>query len=149
MLVDQNQEAGLNSGMMMPQYTAASLVLENRSLAGPDSIHSLPTSAAQEDHNANSLTAARHTYQIVANTAQVLAIELFSAARALDIRLQEFPDAKLGAGTKAVLQLIRKKVPYHAADTLWGPQIETVREMIETREIASTVQQVFSDSVGS
>ncbi len=61
MLVDRLSAAGLNSGLMMPQYTAASLVLENQTLATPDSVHSLPTSAEQEDHNANAMTAARHT----------------------------------------------------------------------------------------
>jgi len=74
MLVDHPQAAGINSGMMMPQYTAASLVLENQTLANPDSVHSLPTSAEQEDHNANSMTAARHTRQIIENTAHILAL---------------------------------------------------------------------------
>ena len=139
MLVDRHEDAGLNSGMMMPQYTAASLVLENRSLSTPDSIHSLPTSAAQEDHNANSLTAARHTRQILTNTTHVLAIELYTAARALDLRLRDLPQAKLGRGTLAAFQSIRKSVIYHPTDTLWGPEIDAVRKLIETREISSAV----------
>jgi histidine ammonia-lyase len=102
--------------MMMPQYTAASLVLENRSLATPDSTYSLPTSAAQEDHNANSMTAARHTRQIINNTAHVLAIELYTAARALDIRIREMPHTKLGIGTSAAFRCIRDAVPYQAGD---------------------------------
>lgn len=81
MLVDKNEDAGLNSGMMMPHYTAASLVLENRTLSSPDSIGSLPVSAQQEDHNANAMTAARHAAQIVSNTAHVIAIECYVAAR--------------------------------------------------------------------
>ena len=89
MLVDQPEAAGLNSGLMMPQYTAASLVLENQTLATPDSVHSLPTSGDQEDHNANAMTAARHARQIVDNVAQVIAIELYTAARALDLRLRQ------------------------------------------------------------
>ncbi|HLB48552.1 MAG TPA: aromatic amino acid lyase, partial [Anaerolineales bacterium] len=63
MLVSSPEAAGLNSGLMMPHYTAVSLALENQTLAHPDSVHSLPTSAGQEDHNANSLTAARHARQ--------------------------------------------------------------------------------------
>ena len=58
MLVDPRDEAGLNSGVMILQYTAAAMVLENQTLASPDSIHSLPTSANQEDHNANAYNAA-------------------------------------------------------------------------------------------
>jgi histidine ammonia-lyase len=141
MLVDQHQDAGLNSGMMMPQYTAASLVLESRSLATPDSTYSLPTSAAQEDHNANSMTAARHTRQIINNTTHVLAIELYIAARALDIRIREMPHTKLGTGTNAALQCIRDSVPYQAGDALWGPEIDTVRGLIIAREITSAVNK--------
>ena len=88
MLVDSIESAGLNSGVMMPQYTAASLVLENQTLATPDSVHSLPTSAEQEDHNANAMTAARHCLQIVENTRHILSVELFTAARAVDLRRQ-------------------------------------------------------------
>ena len=143
MLVDKHENAGLHSGMMMPQYTAASLVLENRSLATPDSTNSLPTSAAQEDHNANSMTAARHTRQIIENTTHILAVELYVAARALDIRIREIKDAKLGLGTKAAHKCIRDDVPYQAGDALWGPEIDKVRYLIEDGRIVSDVQQVL------
>ena len=143
MLVDKHEDAGLHSGMMMPQYTAASLVLENRSLATPDSTNSLPTSAAQEDHNANSMTAARHTRQIIKNTTHVLAVELYVAARALDIRSRDIKDAKLGLGTGAAHQCIRENVPYQAGDALWGPEIEIVRDLVESGRIATEVQQVI------
>src|SRR5690606_37216983 len=106
MLVDFPDAAGLNSGLMMPQYTAASLVLENQTLAHPDSVHSLPTSGEQEDHNANATTAARHARQIVLNTAHVIAIELYTAARALDLRLRQYPDARLGQGTQEAYSLL-------------------------------------------
>ena len=112
MLVDTVEEGGLNSGLMMPQYTAASLVLENQTLASPDSVRSLPTSAEQEDHNANSMTAARHARQILENSMHVLAIELYTAARALDLRLRDRPEASLGKGTGVVYRQIRARVPY-------------------------------------
>ncbi|MEX1247645.1 MAG: aromatic amino acid lyase, partial [Anaerolineales bacterium] len=64
MLVAEGQAAGVNSGMMLLQYVAASLVLENQTLASPDSVRSLPTSAGKEDHNANAMTAARHAWQV-------------------------------------------------------------------------------------
>ncbi len=130
MLVDRLSAIGLNSGMMMPQYTAASLVLENQTLASPDSVRSLPTSAEQEDHNANSMTAARHAREIILNTAHVLAIEFYTAARALDLRLRQNPKLILGKGTRKVYQLIRQKVGYQPGDAWWGPEIEVVKDLI-------------------
>lgn len=130
MLVDSPQAAGLNSGMMMPQYTAASLVLENQTLANPDSVHSLPTSAEQEDHNANSMTAARNAHQIIENTCHVLAIELYCAARALDLRQRQTPDAQPGQGVKFAYLQIRDIIPYQAGDAWWSPEIEKLHQMI-------------------
>lgn len=130
MLVDSPDAAGLNSGLMMPQYTAASLVLENQTLATPDSVHSLPTSGEQEDHNANSMTAARHAMRVVENTAHVLAIELYTAARALDLRLRLVPDAVLGKVTRLVFDTLRARVPYQAGDAWWAPEIDQVKRMV-------------------
>ena len=134
MLVDTPEAAGLNSGMMMPQYTAASLVLENQTLANPDSVHSLPTSAEQEDHNANSMTAARNTRQIIMNTAHILAIEVYCAARGLDLRLRQTPDAEMGKGVRHAYYKVRQEIPYQAGDAWWGPEIERVRELILSQE---------------
>ncbi|GAB4535305.1 MAG: histidine ammonia-lyase [Anaerolineales bacterium] len=139
MLVDSPQAAGLNSGMMMPQYTAASLVLENQTLAAPDSARSLPTSAEQEDHNANAMTAARHAYQIAKNAAHCLAIEAYCAARALDLRLREMPEARPGRGVLAALREVRAQVPYRDGDAWWGPEIEKVRAYIQGGEFAHHV----------
>jgi histidine ammonia-lyase len=139
MLVDKSSDAGLNSGLMMPQYTAASLVLENQTLATPDSVHSLPTSAEQEDHNANSMTAARHTRAITANTAHVLAIELYTAARAIDLRRRQHPDTVLGEGTRRVYNTLREAVPYQAGDAWWGPEIDAVRAMVSDRSFIKAV----------
>jgi histidine ammonia-lyase len=134
MLVDSPEAAGLNSGMMMPQYTAASLVLENTTLAHPDSVHSLPTSAEQEDHNANSMTAARHTWQVLENTAHVLAIEVYCAARAIDLRLRQMPGARPGMGVAAAHASLRAKIPYRPGDAWWGPEIEQARQLILDQE---------------
>lgn len=135
MLVDSIDAAGLNSGLMMPQYTAAALVLENQVLATPDSVHSLPTSGGQEDHNANAMNAARHARQIVENTAQVLAIELYTAARAIDLRLRDMPQGQLGMGTDLVYRQIREAVPYQPGDAWWGPEIQTVRNLINRKAL--------------
>jgi histidine ammonia-lyase len=128
--VDRLSAIGLNSGLMMPQYTAASLVLENQTLASPDSVRSLPTSAEQEDHNANSMTAARHAREIILNTAHVLAIEFYTAARALDLRLRQNPKLILGKGTGEAYRIIRETVDYQAGDAWWGPEIEAVKGLI-------------------
>jgi histidine ammonia-lyase len=144
MLVDSPEAAGLNSGMMMPQYTAASLVLESQTLASPDSVYSLPTSAEQEDHNANAMTAARHARQIVTNTAHVLAIELYCAARALDLRLRMMPEKNPSLGVSAAHACIREAVPYQAGDAWWGPEIETVQELMMKGEFLNQVNAVIS-----
>ncbi|BAJ63877.1 histidine ammonia-lyase [Anaerolinea thermophila] len=139
MLVDSVEAAGLNSGLMMPQYTAASLVLENQTLSTPDSVHSLPTSGEQEDHNANSMTAARHARKVLENTAHVLAIECYTAARALDLRLRQYPQAQMGVGTKHFYDLIRAEVPYQPGDAWWGPEIEQVKRILMEYPIGDVI----------
>jgi histidine ammonia-lyase len=134
MLVDSEEAAGLNSGLMMPQYTAVSLVLENETLATPDSVHSLPTSGAQEDHNANSMTAARHTRQIIDNVLHILSIELYTGCRAVDLR-QRCQSGHLGQRTSTVYEKIRSVVPYHAEDRLWGAEIEKVKELVKSHTL--------------
>ena len=130
MLVDSLESAGLNSGVMMPQYTAASLVLENQTLATPDSVHSLPTSAEQEDHNANAMTAARHCLQIVENTRHILSVELFTAVRAVDLRLKQ-QHGKLGSGTRELHNKIREAIPYQPGDALWGVEVGKINKMVQ------------------
>lgn len=144
MLVDRPEQAGLNSGVMMLQYTAASLVLENRSLASPDSTNSLPTSAEKEDHNANSMTAARHTRQILENTCQVLAVELYTAARALSLRLREKPEAQLGAGTSAAWSTINQVCPYQGGDIWWRPEVDKVVELIKSQQLIRSVRKTMN-----
>jgi histidine ammonia-lyase len=146
MLVDRFEEAGLNSGLMMAQYVAASLVLENQTLAGPDSVRSLPASAEQEDHNANSMTAARHAHQIAANSRHVLAIEVYCAARALDLRLRLRPAARLGAGVSAAYARVRETVPYRAGDAWWGPEIEAVQGLVASGEFTRAVRAAIDGS---
>jgi histidine ammonia-lyase len=141
MLVDRLEDAGLNSGMMMPQYTAASLVLESQALASPDSVYSLPTSAEQEDHNANSMTAARHARRILTNTAHVLAIEIYCAARGIDLRLRQNPEARMGPGVSAAYELVRERVPYQAGDAWWGPEIEVVHKLVSNGILMKRVRQ--------
>ncbi|MDD5370076.1 MAG: aromatic amino acid lyase, partial [Anaerolineaceae bacterium] len=146
MLVDHPDAAGLNSGVMMPQYTAAALVLENRTLATPDSINSLPTSAGQEDFNANSMTAARHCDRIATNCAYVLGVELFTAARALDLRMRQTVNQAPGAGVNVAWQLIREHVPYIAEDTWLKPLIDRVVQMVQSGELVDSVAKAIKRS---
>ena len=81
-------DAGLNSGMMLYQYVAAALVSENKSLAHPASVDSIPTSANQEDHVSMGPIAARHAAAVVANVEQVLALEALAAAQGLDFKMR-------------------------------------------------------------
>jgi len=140
MLVSAPEQAGLHSGLMMPHYTAASLVLENQTLAGPDATRSLPTSANQEDHNANATTAARHARQIVANVQHILAIELLTVAQAVELRLRANPTLQLGAGTQAILSAIRGSVPFIERDQLYGEAIEKLRGMVESRGLVKDLR---------
>lgn len=129
MLVDDESNAGLQSGLMLPHYTAASLVLENQSLATPDSIRSLPTSANQEDHNANAMTAARHAYEIVGNLRQILSIEIYSAIRGIELRSRE-KSGRLGEGTSKIASKMKEITPFINGDTLWGEEIMKVNKML-------------------
>lgn len=132
MLVGSYEQAGINSGVMIPQYTAASLVLENRVLATPDSIQSLPTSANQEDLNANALAAAKHAYEIIQNTMFVIAIELFVAARAVNIRLMKIPEYRLGKVTGELYNKIQTIVTFKKEDSFWHEDIHRIhRELVD------------------
>ena len=140
MLVSSPEAAGLNSGLMMPHYTAVSLVLENQTLAHPDSVHSLPTSAGQEDHNANALTAARHTRQIIHNVSHVLAIHFFTAAQAIDLRRAANPGLQLAAATAAAHAAIRKAAPFVERDRLYQADIERLAEWVRGGDIVGEMQ---------
>lgn len=134
MLVNDALSAGLNSGLMLPHYTAASLVLENQTLATPDSIHSLPTSANQEDHNSNAMTAARHAYEIIGNLRQILSIEIYAALRGIELRIM-MNDGRLGDGTGAIVEELRQIVPFIQGDTLWGEEIAKVNHMLKEHKL--------------
>ena len=131
MLIASREKAGLESGLMIPQYTAASLAMENKQLANSDAVHSLPTSANQEDHNSNSLTAARHTHAIADNVLRIIAIETYTAAHAVEIRKEQSPDQELGKGTVQFYKQVRTIVPFCRHDTIWGDEINKVLKWLE------------------
>jgi histidine ammonia-lyase len=124
MLVDPGVDAGVNSGVMILQYTAAALVLQNQTFASPDSVRSLPTSANQEDHNANSYNAALHLWMIIENTWKIIAIELYCAVRAIHIRKITNPNLILGNRSEEIYQIMSKSFKYHPGDVQWREDLE-------------------------
>jgi histidine ammonia-lyase len=123
-------DAGLDSGMMMVQYTQAALVADNKVLAHPDSVDSIPSSANQEDHVSMGANAARHSREVLDNVRYVLAIELMAAAQGVDLR----PDgpAKLGAGTRAVYEAVRSRVNRLQHDRALSDDIENLVDLIRS-----------------
>jgi histidine ammonia-lyase len=132
MLVSHPDQAGLRSGLMMLQYTAASLVLENEGLAAPASVRSLPTSADQEDHNANATTAARTLRQIIEHVERIVAVELLTASQALDLRLRADPGRGPGDGVRAVHAAVRERVPFIESDMVVAGYLADLAELIRT-----------------
>ena len=132
--------SGLDGGLMMVQYTAAALVSDNKTLAHPDSVDSIPSSANQEDHVSMGANAARHTLEILDNVRHVLAIELLTAAQAIDLR----PDgpARLGHGTSRAYAEIRKHASYLAHDRPTSPDIEALTDLIRSGAILQAVKDV-------
>ncbi len=119
---------GLHSGLMISQYTAASLVSENKVLAHPASVDSIPTSANQEDHVSMGTIACRKARQIHENVLWVLSIELVSGAQALDFHRPLRP----GKGVAAVHAAIRESIPHLARDRYLKPEVSRVRELIRS-----------------
>jgi histidine ammonia-lyase len=124
---------GLESGLMVPQYTAAALVSDNKTLAHPDSVDSIPSSANQEDHVSMGANAARHTLEIVDNLHRIIAIEMLTAAQAIDLRAQG--PKRLGAGTRHAYDIIRQHVGFISHDRETSSLIERLVEVIQEKEI--------------
>jgi len=119
------EEPGLNSGFMMAQTTAAALVSENKTLAHPASVDSIPTSANQEDHVSMGMWAARKCRRILENVRNVIAIEFLTSAQALG-----FHDLKPGKGVLAAKDALRGKVPRLARDRYLARDIDIAEEML-------------------
>jgi histidine ammonia-lyase len=119
---------GLNSGFMIAQVTSAALASENKSLAHPASVDSLPTSANQEDHVSMATYAARRLHAMLDNTAGIVAIEWMAAAQALDFQRP----LKSSQAIEALHARLRERVPFLAADRLMAPDIEAATELVQT-----------------
>lgn len=124
---------GVNSGMMVLQYTTAALVSENKILAHPAVVDSIPTCANIEDHVSMGTISARKTREVIDNVKHVLAIELLTSCQAIDFRLQE--GYSLAGGTDKIYKKIRKTVPFFDADCEYTPYIKKIVEMIEEEKL--------------
>ncbi|MDE2664084.1 MAG: histidine ammonia-lyase [Gemmatimonadota bacterium] len=136
------ESPGLHGGLMSLQYTGAALVSDNKTLAHPDSVDSIPTSANQEDHVSMGANAARHTHEILDNTRTVLAIELLGAAQAVYLR-PGGPD-RLGAGTRAVYEAVRGFVPPVIEDRSLAEDIARLEAAIGD----GTLERAAADALG-
>lgn len=124
-------KGGLNSGLMIPQYTTAALVSENKVLAHPASVDSVPTSANIEDLVSMGTIAARKAREILSNVRFVLSIELITACQAIDIRLRRDDSRHLSTKTKTAYNHVRKLVPFFKKDTIYYPYINAVNTELE------------------
>ncbi|MFQ5957161.1 MAG: histidine ammonia-lyase [Candidatus Brocadiales bacterium] len=130
------KEPGLNSGLMLAQYTAAALVSENKALSHPATVDSIPTSANKEDHVSMGTIAARKCRDVLKNAEYVTAIELLCAAQALDL----FTNLKPGGGTLAAYNLIRENVSYMEADRVLSKDIDTVYNLVHSGQVVEAVE---------
>ncbi len=135
------EDGGLNSGFMIAQYAAASLVSENKVLAHPASVDSIPTSANKEDHVSMGAFAARKCRDIVDNVEEVIAIELLCGAQAIDL----FTNLKAGDGTLGAYEVIRQKVDYMVKDRQLSLDIAKVKKLLRSGKIVKAVE----DRVGT
>ncbi|GAB4193868.1 MAG: histidine ammonia-lyase [Wenzhouxiangellaceae bacterium] len=133
------QDTGINSGFMIPQYTAAALVSENKVLAHPASVDSIPTSLGQEDHVSMGSVSALKLLQVLENTEQVLAVELLSAAQALDFRLPLKP----GQGAATAHEFIRQQIGHAEKDYLVGDDINRCAAILRSGALLEAVENAI------
>jgi histidine ammonia-lyase len=129
-------DGGLNSGFMIPQYVAASLVSENKSLCHPASVDSIPTSAGQEDHVSMGNASGLKAWQVIGNSERALAIELLAAAQAVEFLAPLEP----GRGGRATYEHVRSLSPRLRDDRPLGGDIEAVAEAVRDGSLLASVE---------
>ena len=130
-------EGGLHSGLMMVQVSAAALASENKVLAHPASVDSIPTSADKEDHVSMGVTAARKGREIVKNVEHILAMELLCATQGLEFQLPLQP----GLGIKEAYRVVREQIPPIAGDRRFSEDIQKIHVLIESGELLLRVEK--------
>jgi len=125
------KETGINSGLMIPQYTTAALASENKGLCFPASADSIPTSLGQEDHVSMGSISARKALQVIGNVEKILGIELFYAAQAMDFHAP----LKSGKVMSAIYSFVRERINPVESDRVMTEDMETAIEMIQSGEL--------------
>ena len=134
------RDPGVNSGFMIAHVTAAALASENKSLAHPASVDSLPTSANQEDHVSMATFAARRLDDMAHNTAVIVGIELLAAAQGVDFHRPLTSSAHL----EHVHGQLRQKVPFFDTDRFFAPDIEAAKQMVIKGELSASCKELFA-----
>jgi histidine ammonia-lyase len=136
---------GLNSGLMIAQYTAASIVSENKVLSHPASVDSIPTSANQEDHNSMGSIGAQKAWRVLQNVQRVIAIELLCAAQALDFTrtMNGTQPMKAGRGTEAAYRFLRKHIKHLKEDRVLHPDIQTALRLVLDNSLLQAVERAI------
>jgi histidine ammonia-lyase len=134
------EHGGVNSGFMVAQVTAAALASENKSLAHPASVDSLPTSANQEDHVAMATFAARRLADMASNSAGIVAIELLAAAQGIDFRAP----LKTSPRLQEVHALVRSRIAFYDHDRYFAPDITAIQALVETGAFHRFTPRLFS-----
>lgn len=132
-------DPGVDSGLMIAQYTQAGLVSENKRLAVPASVDSIPSSAMQEDHVSMGWSAARKLRKVVENLARILAIELVTASRAVELRTGLTP----APATGRVIQELRKSVQGPGSDRFLSPELEAATALVNSGAVTSAAREVM------
>ncbi len=128
-------ETGVNSGFMIPQYTAAALVSENKVLCHPSCVDSIPTSLGQEDHVSMGSISATKLYRVLRNVETILTIELITASQALDYRLPLLP----GTGVRVAHEFVRSKLPHREEDYFFQDDLKPCLELVRSSKIQQVV----------
>jgi histidine ammonia-lyase len=127
------KDGGVNSGFMIAHVTAAALASENKTLAHPASVDSLPTSANQEDHVSMATFAARKLADIAENTANILSIELLAAAQGVDLRAPH----RTSPALQRVMSVVRNVVPHYELDRYFAPDIAAITGLVQNGTIGA------------
>lgn len=136
-------EVGLNSGLMISQYTAASLCNENKTLSHPASVDSIPTGSNTEDHVSFGTNAANKCRQVILNLENILAIEMLCAAQGLDFRIEDkTKKAQMGVGTQATFNLIRRHIKKLGEDRVLSGDIKILQGLVRNKKIVQAMDKV-------
>jgi len=130
-------QPGLNSGFMILQYTAAALASENKTLAHPASLDSIPSSGNVEDHVSMGANSANHAALVLENVFNIVGIEMMSAAQAVDFRLLAEAGLKQGKGSALIMQKVRKIVPFFEKDAFYQPYMLKITEVLKQGEFVN------------